>query len=368
MVLALMFKPLTSNRVMMFAGYITMMIVLVFFLCVKDPSVGLSTFLAVIVGVGDALAQSGLFAFAATTDPLYTSAVMAGNGTAGLIVGVLRLLTKWGFVDTEDALYKSSRVYFAVCVLVIAGAIFSLYTVTKKTSSSSSEDERLGDSERLRDEEEDDNDSSSSKVRPFDAILPKSSTTHNNGSLIETIVLTFNRVRRLATEAFTYLTAMFGVFLVTLALFPAIMVEIKSSSNLGDWWSVILIVIFNLFDTIGRTSLSASCVRERLESWIKGFDRKLLVLVFSRALYVPLFWLCVKPDVLAIDGLVILIVATFALSNGVLSTYIISVGSNSFKDDQDKETVSNLIVLCLMFGLAVGSVVGVGLEGLIWWV
>ena len=327
---------------------------------------GLSTFLAVIVGVGDALAQSGLFAFAATTDPLYTSAVMAGNGTAGLIVGVLRLLTKWGFVDTEDSLYKSSRVYFAVCVLVIAGAIFSLYTVTKKTSSSSSEeDARLGDldSERLRDEEEDE----SSKVRPFDAILPKSSTTHD-GSLIETIVLAFNRVRRLSREAFTYLTAMFGVFLVTLALFPAIMVEIKSSSNLGDWWSVILIVIFNLFDTIGRTSLSVSCVQERLKSWIKGFDHKLLVLVFSRALYVPLFWLCVKPDVLAIDGLVILIVATFALSNGVLSTYIISVGSNSFKDDQDKETVSNLIVLCLMFGLAVGSVVGVGLEALIWWV
>ena len=218
---------------MMFAGYITMMIVLVLFLGVKDPSVGLSTFLAVIVGVGDAMAQSGLFAFAATTDPLYTSAVMAGNGTAGLIVGVLRLLTKWGFVDTEDSLYKSSRVYFAVCVLVIAGAIFSLYTVTKKRLLHLRK-MTVRDSERLRDEEEEYNVDSSSKVRPFDAILPKSSTTHN-GSLIETIVLTFNRVRRLATEAFTYLTAMFGVFFVTLALFPAIMVEIKSSSNLGDW-------------------------------------------------------------------------------------------------------------------------------------
>ena len=52
-------------------------------------------------------------------------------------------------------------------------------------------------------------------------------------------------------------------------------------------------VIFNLFDTIGRTSFSSSLVRERLELWIKGNDRKLLVLVLSRALYVPLFWLCV---------------------------------------------------------------------------
>ena len=68
------------------------------------------------------------------------------------------------------------------------------------------------------------------------------------------------------------------------------------------------------------------------------------------------------------DILVILIVSTFALSNGVLSTYIITVGSNSFKDDRDKETVSNLIVLSLMFGLAVGSVFGVGLEALIRWV
>ena len=375
MILALMFKSLTSNRVMMFAGYITMMIVLLLFLCVSDPSVELSTFLAVIVGMGDAMAQSGLFAYAATTDSLYTSAVMAGNGTAGLIVGALRLLTKWAFYNTsENALYKSSRVYFAVCVFVILCAICSLHTLTSKTSFSSVD--HLGDCQRLRDEDERDVEdeknetSSATTVQPFDAILPGSQVTadQKQHSLIETVVLTFTRVRRLAAEASTYLIAMFCIFLITLALFPAIMVEIQSSSNLGDWWSVILIVIFNLFDTIGRTSFSSSLVRERLELWIKGNDRKLLVLVLSRALYVPLFWLCVKPDVLGNDILVILIVSTFALSNGVLSTYIITVGSNSFKDDRDKETVSNLIVLSLMFGLAVGSVFGVGLEALIRWV
>jgi len=359
-----------------------MMIVLVLFLCVSDPSVGLSTFLAVVVGVGDALAQSGLFAFAATTDPLYTSAVMAGNGTAGLIVGLLRLLTKWGFVNTDDALYKSSRVYFAVCVLVIAAAIFALYTVTTKNvplSSNHVSNRSVinGDSQRLRDDDEEENDgdeennNDNNTVQPFDAILPSknkfTTTTTTTLSCIETIVLASNRVRRVTSEAITYLAAIFGVFLITLSLFPAIMVEIKSSSkNLGDWWSVILIVIFNLFDTIGRASLSLNFVRSRLILFLKGFDRKLLLIVFLRALYIPLFWLSVHPDVLAHDGFVILVVATFALTNGVLSTYIMSVGSNSFQDDQDKETVSNLIVLSLMLGLAVGSVLGVGIEALIW--
>ena len=122
MILALMFKSLTSNRVMMFAGYITMMIVLLLFLCVSDPSVELSTFLAVIVGMGDAMAQSGLFAFAATTDSLYTSAVMAFTTPQ-------RTRFTNPVVSTLRYVYSSFCVQFVHCILSPAKHLFLRFTI-----------------------------------------------------------------------------------------------------------------------------------------------------------------------------------------------------------------------------------------------
>lgn len=86
---------------------------------------GLSITFLIIIAVAGSVAQSAIFGFAGMLPPQYTTAVMGGQGAAGLIVSIIRVITKLTLESGDDpsipTLTLSASIYFFLsCSVVIA--------------------------------------------------------------------------------------------------------------------------------------------------------------------------------------------------------------------------------------------------------
>ncbi len=62
----------------------------------------------VLSGLGDGLAQTGLYGMSSTLPPKYMTATMIGNGMSGVIVTILRIATKQAFAPGIPGLLAST--------------------------------------------------------------------------------------------------------------------------------------------------------------------------------------------------------------------------------------------------------------------
>ncbi|KAL4428588.1 hypothetical protein ABPG77_008900 [Micractinium sp. CCAP 211/92] len=74
-------------------------------------------------GICDGLAQGALFGEAALLPPRYTQALVAGTAVSGVVVSVLRVVTKATLPDTEHGLRQSANLYFTITALVCAACV-----------------------------------------------------------------------------------------------------------------------------------------------------------------------------------------------------------------------------------------------------
>lgn len=96
------------------------------------PTKGVATVLSAIVGIGDSMAQSGIFPLAGGIHPRCTAAASLGSAIAGLAAGLLRILTKAIFPgDTEESMRLSSSVYFGIAVVILVVCFFAHYFIKK---------------------------------------------------------------------------------------------------------------------------------------------------------------------------------------------------------------------------------------------
>jgi len=94
----------------------------------NGPSMGWLKVLSFGVGTADAIAQSGLYVFAATYHvPSYSGAVSSGSAAAGLIVSLLRIMTRGIYAtDNTKGLEQGTNVLFVVCSFVMAMCMSAL--------------------------------------------------------------------------------------------------------------------------------------------------------------------------------------------------------------------------------------------------
>ena len=73
------------------------------------------------IGIATAVLQSSIFGFASMFPPIYSQAIMAGNGVAGIIASVLRILTKVraAWVSLPVCVPVCGCVCVTICVFVL---------------------------------------------------------------------------------------------------------------------------------------------------------------------------------------------------------------------------------------------------------
>ena len=112
--------------------YILYLVIPLLVFAIIYPTKGVATVLSAIVGIGDSMAQSGIFPLAGGIHPRCTAAASLGSAIAGLAAGLLRILTKAIFPgDTEESMRLSSSVYFGIAVVILAVCFFAHFFIKK---------------------------------------------------------------------------------------------------------------------------------------------------------------------------------------------------------------------------------------------
>lgn len=143
----------------------------------------------------------------------------------------------------------------------------------------------------------------------------------------------------------------FGIFLlyvVTLSIFPGYITEDVHSEVLKDWYPIILIAGYNVFDLIGKI-LPAVYLLENANIAVAACA--------GRLLFYPLFFGCLHgPGFFRTEIPVAVLTCLLGLTNGYLTAVLMMLAPKSVPI-QHSETAGIVLVLFLIIGLAAGSVI-----------
>ncbi|KAI3765592.1 hypothetical protein L2E82_15630 [Cichorium intybus] len=118
-----------------------------------------------------------------------------------------------------------------------------------------------------------------------------------------------------------YIMDMFLIYLLTLSIFPGFLSEDTGSHSLGSWYALVLIVMYNVWDLVGRYIPLIKCLK--LES-----RKGLMISVFARFLLIPAFYFTAK---YADQGYMIFLTSFLGLTNGYLTVCVLTSAPKGYK-------------------------------------
>ncbi|KAL5552904.1 hypothetical protein UlMin_040305 [Ulmus minor] len=270
-------------------------------------------------GLADALVQGGIIGSAGELPERYMQAVVAGTAASGVLVSFLRILTKAVYPQDAHGLRQSANLYFAVAIVVMVICIV-FYNVAPRLP-----------------------------VMKYYKDLKIQAVNEEKG---EKGPLT-GPVWRATLWDIVGRVKWYGlgivlIYLVTLSIFPGYITEDVHSEILKDWYSILLITGYNVFDLVGKC-LTALYLLENEKVAIGG--------TVVRLLFFPLFYGCLHgPKFFRTEIPVTILTCLLGLTNGYLTSVLMILAPKTVQL-QHSETAGIVIVLFLVIGLAAGSVV-----------
>ncbi|XP_022735169.1 equilibrative nucleotide transporter 1-like [Durio zibethinus] len=272
-----------------------------------------------LAGIADALVQGGLIGAAGELPDRYMQAIVAGTAGSGVLVSVLRILTKAVFPQDADGLRKSANLYFSTSVVVMFLCLV-LYNVAHRLPIMKYYGELK--IEAIKEEKE--------GKRPLTGPVWRATL--------------WNIVGTIKWYGFGIVL----LYVVTLSIFPGYITEDVHSLILKDWYPVLLITAYNVFDLVGK-SLTAVYLLENAKVAIAG--------CVVRLLFFPLCIGCLHgPQFFRTEIPVSILTCLLGLTNGYLTSVLMIMAPKSVQI-QHAETAGTVMVLFLVVGLASGSVI-----------
>ncbi|XP_035841086.1 equilibrative nucleotide transporter 3 isoform X3 [Helianthus annuus] len=150
--------------------------------------------------------------------------------------------------------------------------------------------------------------------------------------------------KELLYQNFDYAIDLFLIFAVSVSIFPGFLYENTGMHQLGSWYPLVLVTVFNLGDLVSRCIPLIHCVK--MES-----RNALMISVVSRFLLVPAFYFTAK---YADQGWMIMLVSILGLSNGYLTVCVLMAAPKGYKGPE-QNALGNVLVLFLMGGIFLGA-------------
>ncbi|XP_004228548.1 equilibrative nucleotide transporter 1 [Solanum lycopersicum] len=279
---------------------------------------GVTVGLVGICGIADALVQGGVVGAAGELPERYMQATFAGTAASGVLVSLLRILTKAVYPQDANGLRKSANLYFifSIAVMILCIVFYNIahrlpiikYYNDLKTQAVNEEKEDKGD------------------------LTPE---------LWRSTLDIFGTVK-------WYGFGIVSLYVVTLSIFPGYITEDVHSQLLKDWYPILLITGYNVFDLVGKS----------LTPVLFFDDAKVAIgACFARLLFLPLFYVCLHgPEFFRTELPVTILTCLLGLTNGYLTSLLMILGPKTVQL-QHAEIAGTLLVLFLVMGLAIGSVV-----------
>ncbi|KAI7988296.1 Equilibrative nucleotide transporter 8 [Camellia lanceoleosa] len=262
----------------------------------------------VVCGLADGLIGGSLIGSAGRLPKEYTQAVFAGTASSGVLVSILRIITKASLPQTAQGLRKSAHLYFIVSTVILFGCIVCCNLLYKLPVMQQYY-------KLLRDD------------------LPSSKPEF------------WEVARKIRWPSF----GVFMIYTVTLSIFPGFIAENLESRILKDWYPVMLITMYNISDLIGK-SLTATYV-------VRSIGKATWACI-ARLLFYPLFTVCLHgPNWLKTEVPMAFLTITLGLTNGYLTSVIMILTPKSVPASE-AEVSAVVMAVFLGMGLVAGSVLG----------
>ncbi|KAG6498796.1 equilibrative nucleotide transporter 1-like [Zingiber officinale] len=273
----------------------------------------------VLSGIADALVQGGIIGSAGELPERYMQAVVAGTAASGVLVSAMRVFTKSIYPQDAHGLRQSANLYFIVSIIMMVVCI-TCYNIADRLP----------------------------VVQYYKAIKHQAMQKEKSqkGPMVGSVWRStlWHIVGRIKWSGFGILL----IYLVTLSIFPGYITEDVHSETLKDWYPIILIAGYNVFDLVGK-SLTAFYLLEN--------ENIAVVSCIVRLLFYPLFLGCLHgPKFFRTEVPVAILTCLLGLTNGYLSSVLMILAPKSVPI-QHSETAGIVIVLFLVIGLAIGSIV-----------
>ncbi|KAI3833931.1 hypothetical protein MKW92_007901 [Papaver armeniacum] len=267
-----------------------------------------------VCGLADGLIGGSLIGFAGELPERYMQAVFAGTASSGVLVSVLRIITKASLPQTPAGLQTSSYLYFLVSTFIMLGCIICCNLLNKLP------------------------------VIQYHIAHKKEISASLSPS---TALIKFWVVAK--KLKFSALGVLF-TYTVTLSIFPGFITENFQSKSLKDWYPVVLITVYNVSDLFGK-SLPSIFIP-------KSIGKVSWACLFGRVIFYPLFTACLHgPRWLRSEVPVMILISLFGLSNGFITSVLMILAPKSVSV-VEAEMAGIVMALFLGFGLVLGSVVG----------
>ncbi|XP_047944276.1 equilibrative nucleotide transporter 8 [Salvia hispanica] len=263
-----------------------------------------------ICGFADGLIGGSLIGAAANLPKHYMQAVFAGTASSGVLITILRVITKASLPQTPQGLKTSAEFYFVVSSAALILCIISCNLLFKLPVMQH-------------------------HYRNFREILPVNSCSKLR------LRETFSKIRFPAL-------GMVMIYTVTLSIFPGFLAENIKSEVLKDWYPIALIATYNLADFVGKAATAVYLM--------EGIGAAAWWCVARLALY-PLFVGCFRgPEWLRTEAPVVVLTLVLGLSNGYLTSVLMILAPKTVPEEE-AEVAAIVMAVMLAVGLVAGSVI-----------
>ncbi|XP_052308159.1 equilibrative nucleotide transporter 3 isoform X2 [Populus trichocarpa] len=300
------------------------------------PYIGICAVVAAL-GVADAHVQGGMVGDLSFMCPEFVQSFFAGLAASGALTSALRLLTKAVFEKSKNGLRKGVMLFLAIStfleflsVLLYAFLFPRLPIVKYYRAKAASEGSKtvsadLAATGILKPENQE-----------FRALLHAADDDKPPERLSN---------KELFLQNTDYALDLFLIYVLTLSIFPGFLYEDTGKHQLGSWYSLVLVAMFNVWDLISRYIPLVECLK--LES-----RKGLMIASLSRYLLVPAFYFTAK---YGDQGWMIMLTSFLGLTNGYLSVCVLTEAPKGYKGPE-QNALGNLLVLCLFAGIFSGVV------------
>ncbi|XP_042497000.1 equilibrative nucleotide transporter 8 [Macadamia integrifolia] len=283
-----------------------------------------------VCGLADGLIGGSLIGSAGKLPKRYMQAVFAGTASSGVLVSIMRIITKASLPQNPHGLRLSAHIYFVISTLIVLGCIICCNIL-----------DRLPVMQKCQ-----------SKITMAPGTLISSFSDNPRSSMRMLFEVDepeqpkfWDVMRKIRWPAFGILM----IYTVTLSIFPGYIAEDVHSKLLQDWYQILLITVYNVSDLAGK-SLTAVYVPKTIAktTWAS----------ISRLLFYPLFTACLHgPKWFRTEMPVVFLTTMLGLSNGYLTSVLMILAPKSVTV-AEAETAGIVMALFLAIGLVVGSILG----------
>ncbi|KAG6594637.1 Equilibrative nucleotide transporter 3 [Cucurbita argyrosperma subsp. argyrosperma] len=276
-------------------------------------------------GVADAFVQGGMVGDLALMCPEFIQSFMAGLAASGALTSGLRLITKAAFEDFHNGLRKGTILFLAIsaafeflCVVLYAIVFPKVPLVKYYRKKAASEGSKTVSSD----------------------LAAAGIQIQSNQQEDKTELLSKKQLFQMNMD---YLFGVFLIYVLTLSIFPGFLYENTGKHQLGSWYPLVLIAMYNVWDLIGRYIPLINCLK--LES-----RKGLFIAILCRFLLIPAFYFTAK---YGDQGWMIFLTSFLGLSNGHLTVCVFTAAPKGYKAPE-QNALGNLLVLFLLGGIFAG--------------